>query len=88
MQLHDKVRIRGSHTHLVQGYQSKALFYRRLIGVVVAVNGQAAKVDFTQHEMPVRPDGLKPGQNVKVNRHSRLHRPDGMFHFSMLEKVR
>jgi hypothetical protein len=81
----DSVRIRATHVHYVKGYQVKALAYKRIEGRVIAVNGQACKVDFTQRDHPLLPQGTKPGAAVAVNRTSRYHRADGYFNFAMLE---
>jgi hypothetical protein len=82
----DGVRIRASHVHFVKGYQVKALGYKRIVGRVVAVNGEACKVDFTQIDHPRLPQG-KPGSSVAVNRTSRFYRHDGYFKFGMLERA-
>lgn len=83
----DKVRIRATHAHCVKGYQIKALGYKRLIGRVTRVIADGScQVDFTQYEMP-RMGTARPGERVRLNKHSPLQRTDGYFPVEMLERA-
>lgn len=88
LQVGDRVRIRATHVHSVKGYQTKSLGYKRLVGRLVRLDTTVAEVDFTQYDMPASSSGWLPGQNVRLNKHSKVRQytnGEKWFPLSMLE---